>query len=304
MTVRNGCRPPILFPAAADRHGGGPVSEEEAASVIARPSGQGTDWQAIFTWTLIPLTVAAGFVYTGLVTPDDIDDWARGLLALVPLEYFRAFVVMIQSETYREYKSPMQAVRSFLLSFAILVVIAAVLSVFILKRDWWEWISRPETYRAIAFALALIAVDGVIGIYFFRGDPQRLSARLQAVADDARDWVQLGAFQLPVVLLLLYGVLLIVRETGNAAWVPYPNSDAARAAALLYAGFYFFGKATLLAHAHTAEFARTGERLFGAEWIQFLIWEKNKNMEITMHNERAAARRRAAILAGREDGED
>ena len=278
--------------------------ENESASAIARAAPrQGTDWQAIFTWTLIPLTVAAGFVYTGLVTPDDIDVWAKGLLALIPLEFFRAIVVSIQSETYRDYKSPMQAVRSFLLSFAILIVISLVLSVFILKGDWWDWISTPDVYRAIAFALALIAIDGVINLYFFRGDAKRLSARLQAVADDARDWVQIGGFQLPVVLLLVYGGLLIAHETGHAAWVPYPSSPAARSAALLYAGFYFFGKAMLLAHAQMAEFNRTGERLFGAEWIQFLIWEKNKNMEITMHNERAAARRRAAILQGRDEAD-
>ena len=278
------------------------IDNESVAAVARASAAQGTDWQAIFTWTLIPLTVAAGFVYTGLVTPDDIDVWAKGLLALIPLEYFRAIVVSIQSETYRDYKTPKQAVRFFLLSLAILVAISLALSLYILKGDWWDWISTPDVYRAIAFALALIAVDGVIGVYFFRGDAKRLSARLEAVADDARDWVQLGAFQLPILLLLLYGVLLIVRETGHgAAWVPYPSSVAARSAALLYAGFYFFGKATLLAHAQTAEFNRTGERLFGAEWIQFLIWEKNRNMEMSTHNERAAARRRAAILQGLDD---
>ncbi|HEY6985093.1 MAG TPA: hypothetical protein VH375_03345 [Rhodanobacteraceae bacterium] len=285
--------------------GAGQVTDDESAAAIAQaPPGQATDWQAIFTWTLIPLTVAVGFIYTGLADPADIDEWAEGLLALIPLEYFRAFVVAIQSETYRDYKSPLQAVRSFLLSLAILIVIAGALSVYILKGDWWAWISRPDVYHAIAFALAVIAVDGVIGVYFFRGDAKRLAARLQAVADDARDWLQLGAVQLPVVLALLYGALLIAHETGHAAWVPYPNSEAMRSAGFLYAGFYFFGKAMLLAHAHVAEFNRTGERLFGAAWIQLLIWEKNKNMEITMHNERAAARRRAAILAGRDPDAD
>ncbi len=90
------------------------------------PSMAGTDWSAIFTSTLIPLTVAAGFVYFAL-DPSQAADWARGLLALIPLEYFRAFVFYILSDTYREYRSPMQAVRFFLVSLAILIVIALVI---------------------------------------------------------------------------------------------------------------------------------------------------------------------------------
>jgi hypothetical protein len=261
-----------------------------------------TDWAAIATWTLIPLLVAAGFAWFAL-TPDwDSYDWAGGLLALIPLEYFRAFVFSILSETYREYRTPMQAVRVFLTSLAILIVIAAVMSVFILKGDWWEWVSKPEVYRAIAFALALIAVDGVIGVYFFRGDARRLAARLQAVADDARDWLQLAGFQLPIVLALAYGVLMLIRQTtGSLHWLPDPTTELLRTAGMLYAAFYFFGKAMLLAHANTAEFNRTGARLFGADWVQLLIWEKNKDREMASRNERAAARRRLSILTSESD---
>jgi hypothetical protein len=269
----------------------------EAARSV--PSGAGTDWSAIFAWTLIPLTIAAGFVYFGL-DPGDAGDWARGLLALIPLEYFRAFVFSILSETYREYQTPMQAVRFFLLSLAILIVIALVISLYVLKGDWWTWITKPEVYRAIAFALALIAVDGVIGVYFFRGDPKQLSVRLEAVADDARDWVQLAGFQLPIVLVLLYGFLLLVREAGHVMlWLPNPTSEMMISAGLLYAAFYFFGKAMLLAHANTAEFNATGRRLFGAPAVQWLIWEKNKNAELSAFSEREAAKRRRAVLMGK-----
>jgi len=279
------------------------VTENESAPAIgAVAHGAGTDWSAIATWTLIPLLVAAGFAYFALASPSAVDDWVRGLLALIPLEFFRALVYSILSETYREYRAPLQAVRVFLTSLAILIVIAFLISLFVLKSDWWAWISKPETYRAIAFALALIAVDGVIGVYFFRGDARRLAARLEAVADDARDWVQLAGFQLPIVLALLYGVLLLVRETGRGlAWLPDPTSEAMRSVLLLYAAFYFFGKAIVLAHANTAGFNRTGARLFGAPWVQFLIWEKNKNSEISARNERAAERRRRAVLAGESD---
>jgi hypothetical protein len=262
------------------------------------PSRARTDWSAIFTSTLIPLTVAAGFAYFGL-DPSDAGDWVRGLLALIPLEYFRAFVVNILSETYREYRSPMQAVRFFLVSLAILTVIALVISVYVLKGGWWAWITQPEVYRAIAFALAVIAVDGVIGIYFFRGDPERLSVRLEALADDSRDWVQLGGLQLPIVLALLLGFLLILRESGHApAWFPEATIETLQSAGLFYAGFYFLVKAVLVAHVSTAAFNATGRRLFGAPAMQRLIWEKNRDPVLSAFTERAAAKRRRAVLTG------
>ena len=172
---------------------------------------------------LMPVTVAAGFAYFAL-DPSEAADWAGGLLALIPLEYVRAIVLSILSDTYRQYRTPVQAVRFFLLSLAILTAIALAISVYVLKGDWWAWIAKPEVHRALAAALALIAVDGVIGVYFFRGDPKRLAARLEAVADDARDWVQLAGFQLPIVLALLYGALLLLREARHVLpWLPGVN---------------------------------------------------------------------------------
>jgi len=264
----------------------------------ATPGTAGTDWAAIFTSTLIPLTTAAGFVWIGLDL-SDADDWARGLLALIPLEYFRAFVLYILSDTYREYRTPRQAVRFFLISLAILIGIAFVISLYVLKGDWWAWITQPDVYRAIAFALALIAVDGVIGVYFFRGDPMRLSVRLEAIADDARDWVQLGGLQLPVVLGLVLGFVLILRESGHGfASFPQATTELLQSAGLFYAAFYFLGKALLLAHAYTAAFNETGQRLLGAQTIQRLVWEKNKDRKLSAFSERAAAKRRRAVLTG------
>ena len=261
------------------------------------PQGAGSDWSAIFTSTLIPLTVAAGFVYFGFDLRD-AGDWTRGLLALIPLEFFRALVLNILSDTYREYRSPMQAVRFFLLSLAILTGIALAISLYVLKGDWWDWIRKPEVYRALAFALALIAVDGVIGVYFFRGDPKRLSVRLEALADDARDWVQIGGVQLPIVLALLLGVMLILHESGRASWFPEATIETLQSAGLFYAGFYFFVKAILVAHANTASFNATGKRLFGSPAMQWLIWEKNKDPALSAFTERAAAKRRRDVLTG------
>ena len=145
------------------------------------PAGTGTDWSAVLISMLMPVTVAAGFAYFAL-DPSEAADWAGGLLALIPLEYVRAIVLSILSDTYRQYRTPVQAVRFFLLSLAILTAIALAISVYVLKGDWWAWIAKPEVHRALAAALALIAVDGVIGVYFFRGDPKRLAARLEAPA--------------------------------------------------------------------------------------------------------------------------
>ncbi len=257
-----------------------------------------TDWAAIFSSTLIPLTVAAGFAWLAFA-PDGIDDWALGLLALIPLEFCRAIVLSILRDTYRESRTRAQAVRFFLLSLAIFVVILLGISVWVLKGDWWAWISKPEVYRAIAFALFIIALDGVIGVWFFRGDARIVSARLDAIAADAGDWVQLAGFQLPIVLALGYGVALLMRESGHGfAWVPNATSAAIRSAALLYAALYFAGKAMLIAHANTASFNASGERVLAAPWVQWLMWEKNKDSKVSARNEREAAERRRAFLCG------
>ena len=262
----------------------------------------GNDWPSIGMWTFVPLTVAAGFVYVGLTPQWEGSEWIGGLLALIPLEYFRAFVVSILSDTYQAYQNPAQAVRFFLVSLLILIVIAAAIGAYVLGfRDSFDLIRKPEVYRAVAFALAVIAIDGVISVYFFRGDTRRLAVRLQAVGDDARDWLQLAAFELPIVFALSYGVLLLFKETRTSlAWVPAPDSDAVRSGCLFYAAFYFLGKAALLAHANSAAFNRTGRRLLGARWLQFFVWENNRDHEKNATEERTAERKRLAVLTGEE----
>ncbi len=269
---------------------------------MRQPNGrtQGTDWSSIGLWAFVPLTVAAGFLYVAVTPQWETDGWIGGLLALIPLEYFRAFVVSILSDTYATYKTPRQAVGFFLISLLILIAIAAVIAMYVVGfHDFLEWMREPDVYRAVAFALAVIAFDGVVSVYFFRGDAHRLAVRLQAVADDTRDWLQLAAFQLPIVLALSYGVLLLFKETrASLAWVPDPGSNAVRSACLLYAAFYFVGKAMLLAHANTAAFNRTGRRLLGAKWVQFFVWEKNRDREKNAGEERAAESKRLRVLTG------
>jgi hypothetical protein len=279
-----------------------PKHDGESSMALPKEHQLGTDWSAIVVWTLLPVTVAAGFVYVALARQWEDNEWLGGLLALIPLEYFRAFVVSILSDTYETYKTPLQAVKFFLVSLLILLVIAVVIGVYVVGfHDSLEFIRKPEVYRSVAFAVAVIAIDGVISVYFFRGDAHRLAVRLQAVADDARDWLQLAAFQLPIVLALSYGVLLLFKETrASLAWVPDPASDVVRSACFLYAAFYFLGKAMLLAHANTASFNRTGRRLLGPGWIQFFVWEKNRDREKNARDECTAERKRLAVLMGKE----
>ena len=74
------------------------VSAETSVHPVARLP---TDWSAILSSTLIPLTVAAGFAWLAF-EPADLDDWARGLLALIALEFCRPIVLSILRDTYRE----------------------------------------------------------------------------------------------------------------------------------------------------------------------------------------------------------
>ena len=260
----------------------------------------GTDWATIFLWILIPVTVAAGFVASALTQDWESAEWLNGLLVLIPLEFLRALVFSLLSETYRDYQGPGEAVRFFLLSLVAMVIVVTLLCLYVAGfRDFIAWIRKPEIYHAVALALAVIVADGVISVYFFRGDAKRMAARLQAAADDARDWLLLAGFQLPVVLALTYGALLLVRETQHILlWLPNPGTDAMRSFCLLYAAFYFLGKATFLAHANSLSFNRTGRRLFGADWIQLLIWKKYDDRAMESRSERATERKRREVLMG------
>jgi len=102
-----------------------------------------------------------------------------------------------------------------------------------------------------------------------------------------------------VALGLVLGFVLILRESGHGfAWFPQATTELLQSAGLFYAAFYFLGKALLLAHAYTAAFNETGQRLLGAPTIQRLVWEKNKDRKLSAFSEHAAAKRRRAVLTG------
>jgi len=121
--------------------------------------------------------------------------------------------------------------------------------------------------------------------------------RIQAAADDLVDWLQLALFPTPFVFALLCAGLYWLRASGHidAAWLPEVDEDAARSAALLYAGYYFAGKALLLAHVRSAHFNGSGRRLLGTRWIQWLT-TKPENRKQNALKEAASQKQRWSVL--------
>jgi hypothetical protein len=81
-----------------------------------------------------------------------------------------------------------------------------------------------------------------------------------------------------LVIAPIYGLLAWMKSAGYgiAAWVPDPSLDLLRSAGLLYAAWYFLGKAALTANVYTAHFAHSGKRLLAAAWIQRTIGNSKK----------------------------
>src|SRR4030095_14510166 len=97
------------------------------------------------------------------------------------------------------------------------------------------------------------------------------------------------------VLALVAAGLYWLRSSGYiaAAWLPDVDEDTARRAAPCYAGYYFIGKAILLAHVHGARFNGSGRRLLGARWIQWLT-TKPENRKENALTRGAAPKKRSA----------
>jgi succinate dehydrogenase hydrophobic anchor subunit len=221
-----------------------------------------------------------------------------GLFVLVPVEFVRALVYSILGDTFNSYESPMQAVRSFVLSLLILLVLGLILGVYVVGlRDLVAALSDPETLRIIAIPAAIIIADGVIALYFFRGNPRIQAVRIQAAAEDLADWLQLALFPTPFVLAFVYGMLQWLRSNGyiTGAWLPDLDQQMLRSAGLLYAGYYFAGKALLLAHVHTRRFNGSGQRLLSAGWIQWLTTKPEDRSE-NARKEAAKQRQRWTVL--------
>jgi hypothetical protein len=157
-----------------------------------RVAGVRSDWQGLGLTLALPLLVAASFVWLGLRPQweEDAGDWATGMLVLLPLEFIRIIVLWILRDTYADYRSPAHALRFFLLSIGILALLClgfALLQFGV--RATIAALAQADTWRMLLPPAALIVADGVIGLYFFRGDARVQAARLEAQGDDAQDWL-------------------------------------------------------------------------------------------------------------------
>lgn len=274
--------------------------EAPGANAIALPR---TNAVAIALTLLMPSTVSAGFVWLALRPEwNDTGEWALGMLLLVPFEFVRVVVFWILRDAYKDFRTPWQAVRFFLLSLLALAVILLVITSFELgPRATFSALLDPQTWRVVGVPIALIVTDGVIGLLCFRGDPQCEAARLDAQGDDAQDWFSLAMYALPLLVLLPCFVLFVAME-GNTAlppWLPR-GGDGARAVCLLYVAAYFAGKGLLLAQVHTTRFMLTGRRVLANGWVQFVLERdaEKRRKNARLETEKAAARRAAFSGSG------
>jgi hypothetical protein len=260
-----------------------------------------TDWRALVPTLLVPALIVAGLVRLAVQPQwDDSAEWLDGLVVLILFEGVRVLVLRILRDTFHEYRGPWQAVKFFLVSLLILAGICLVLAIFAFKLQIFSILADPRTWKVILPPLALIVADGVVSVACFRGDPQRTATQLEAAADDAEDWLGLAVFPTSLIVAFAYAALFFLhaRGTPGLAWLPPPSLDTLRELSLLYAAAYFFGKAVLLAHVHTAHFLRTGKRLLGGRGVQLVVTRSVAESARNAHAELRSAARRLAILRG------
>jgi hypothetical protein len=263
-----------------------------------------TDWQALILALLMPAVIVASLIWLAVQPQwDDSPDWVTGLFVLIPFEAVRVIVLRILRDTFADFRTPWHAVKLFLLSLAILTVICLGFAFYVGGiGETLVALGHAQTWSVILPPAAIIVADGVIGLYFFRGDPLRQAARLDAISDDAEDWLALSIMRLPFVAVGLYALMIWLRSRGWAVphWVPEPSLEAAREICLLCAAIYFAGKGVLMAHVWTAHFNRTGRRLLDAGWIRFVVGGDNKKRRKAAIVERRCAAKRLATLNGDE----
>ncbi len=137
-----------------------------------------TNWQGLILSLLMPAVVVAGLVYVA-VQPQwsDSDDWLIGVFVLLPLEFARIIVLRILRDAYGDYRSPWRAVKFFVLSVAILVVIILLFSLLELgAHRMIEAFADPRIWRLILPAALVVVIDGTIALYFFHGNARQIRA--------------------------------------------------------------------------------------------------------------------------------
>lgn len=242
--------------------------------VSAAPAGGAvsTNWSGLFLSLLMPLVTAMIFFYQSLIADWRrlSDEWIFGLVLLAPLEFGRTLILEFLGDAYKESAGPMQAVKSFLNSVAILIVVGIVL-LFLNTgpKGAIGFLSQPAFYGVIGFPVVIMVFDSILGIFVFKGDPQKQAKALTAIVNDSIDWLSLMIIRVPFVILPLYGLLLLGQSKGwqFADWVPAMSRGVVVRSMMFYLGCYFLGKAAVVANVQTARFAATGKRLLDTRWM-------------------------------------
>jgi hypothetical protein len=248
------------------------VAMNQQVSAVPAGVAVSTNWSGLFLSLLMPVMTAMIFFYQSLIAdwrrlPDE---WIVGLILIGPLEFVRALILQFLGDAYKESTGPMEAVKSFLLSIAILLV-PGIVFLFLKAgpKAAISFLSEPLMYSAIGFPILILVIDSIVGIFVFKGDPHKQAIALNAIVDDSIDWLSLTLLRVPFVILPLYALLLWAHSAGwrFADWVPAPTRGLAVRGIMFYLGCYFLGKAVLVAHVQTARFAATGKRLFDTRWM-------------------------------------
>lgn len=266
------------------------------------PRSRPTNLKAVFVVMLIPLTVAGGLIHAASIPNwDESEQWAYGLLALVPAEFVRSLVLSILGDAFGKSHGRREAVGNFLVSMAILVLIAGVGALVAClwgARDAMQLFASAQTWKAVVPFVAVMTADGVVALWFFSGDPKAQAARLDAAADDTVDLLGLMIYPLSLLVAFGYGFLLWLKEKGVAiaAGVPEVTAESVRSLALGYAAVYFVAKAFVFAYTQTAYFHGSGKRLLGGSWLGSVRGRTKKQRLDDVREERAATMRRRALL--------
>jgi len=252
-----------------------------------------TNWTAVVV-TLLPAAIlVSGLLYYAL-QPDWLghDDWAAGVLALLPIEGLRIFVLLMRRDAYNTARTARDALKFFLAGCALLAGIVSIIALLVLgPRGLLAALADPHLQALVAPPVALTLIDGIVGFYSLQGNPRVEAAKLDAVITDAWDWFALSVARWgPVVLIP--SVFWAFSQSESL------DTDGWRRIVLCCVAIYLAGKAVLFAHVHTAHFLRTGKCLLSAAWIQALLIVDRKQREQNTQDENQAAERRRAVLAG------
>lgn len=252
-----------------------------------------TNWQAVILSAVIPVVIAAAFIDAAMQPSwQPTQEWLLGLAFFIPLEFGRVLLMSILGDTYKNSSGPLQAAKSFVSSVAMLlgwgVVWLLVENGF---RDSVRFLMDPSILKVLGLPAIVVVIDSVLGIFTFRGDPNVQAKRLEAISVDSLQLLGLFLIRFPFVILPAFAILVWRENVGLAgvAWDPAPTMSLLRSAGLFYAAAYFLGKAALIAHVFTAQFARTGRRLLDVRWIQSIIYLRWYSLAETERRHEAAA---------------